>query len=58
MAYVIDPRKCDACALCVEECPVGAITLGDKAPFVIDTDLCTDCGSCADVCPREAIRGG
>lgn len=53
MAYVIND-DCIACGVCVDECPVDAISEGDI--YVIDPELCTDCGACADVCPSEAIH--
>ena len=40
--------------LCIDECPVGAISEGDI--YAIDPETCTDCGTCADVCPSEAIH--
>ncbi|RGU64916.1 4Fe-4S dicluster domain-containing protein [Paraprevotella clara] len=49
MAYVIGD-DCVACGTCIDECPVGAISEGEK--YVIDADACTECGTCADVCPR------
>ena len=52
MAYKIND-DCTACGVCVEECPVEAITEGDI--YKIDADTCTDCGVCVDVCPVEAI---
>lgn len=52
MAYVISD-ECIACGVCIDECPVNAISEGDI--YVIDPDICTDCGSCAEVCPVEAI---
>ena len=52
MAYVIG-NDCIACGTCIDECPSGAISEGEK--YSINADLCTECGTCADVCPNEAI---
>lgn len=52
MAYKIS-EECIACGICIDECPVDAISEGGI--YKIDTDLCTDCGSCAEVCPVECI---
>lgn len=43
---------CDLCGLCVEECPVGALTLG-KDGAKIDYDECIACMNCMDICPNE-----
>ena len=48
MAYVIG-EDCIACGTCIDECPVGAISEGER--YSIDTE----CGTCAGVCPSEAI---
>ena len=53
MAYKITD-ECIKCGICVDECPVEAISEGDET-YIIDKDKCTDCGACADVCPSEAI---
>ena len=45
MAYVISD-DCIACGTCIDECPVGAISEGDK--YSINPEMCTDCGTCAD----------
>jgi len=52
MATIITD-ECICCGLCVDECPVEAITEGEDK-YVVNPDLCTDCGSCADICPVEA----
>ena len=46
MAYVIGD-DCIACGTCIDECPAGAISEGDK--YSINPDVCTECGTCADV---------
>ena len=60
MAYVIGDDciacgtcDCIACGTCQGECPVEAISEGEK--YSINPDLCTECGTCASVCPSEAI---
>ena len=55
MAYVIS-EDCIACGTCIGECPVEAISEGEK--YSINPELCIDCGSCASVCPSEAIHEG
>ena len=50
---------CINCGACEDECPNGAISMGD-AIFVIDPMLCTECVGhhdeqmCATACPPEA----
>ena len=54
MAHSVN-ESCVACGACVDTCPVGAITLEDKA--VVNADTCIDCGACEGVCPTGAISG-
>ena len=54
MAVQIDQEKCNGCGLCVDVCPLQAISLeNDKAK--VDQDTCTECGQCVDECPNKAI---
>ena len=53
MAYKITD-ECIKCSICVDECPVEAISEGEEI-YIIDKNKCTDCGSCADACPSDAI---
>jgi len=59
--YVVNPKKCIGCRLCVKPCPTDAITMV-KGRAVIDADKCIACGICADGdgknfkgCPTSAI---
>jgi len=51
ISYYIDPSKCEACMICLRNCPMGAID-GEKGQIhVIDQSKCTKCGACFDTCP-------
>jgi ferredoxin len=52
MAYRITDA-CTTCGLCLDVCPIGAISEGDPA-FVID-DTCCDFEECLVECPDDAI---
>jgi NADH-quinone oxidoreductase subunit F len=49
--YYILPDKCQACMICLRNCPANAIKGGKKLVHVIDQSKCTKCGTCLDVCP-------
>ncbi len=51
ISYYIEPEKCQACLICLKDCPAGAITGGKNLVHVIDQDKCTKCGLCLEVCP-------
>ncbi len=53
MAYKISDA-CINCGVCIEECPVDAISAG-ASQHEIDAAACIDCGACAGACPTEAI---
>ena len=51
IAYHIDPDKCQACMICLKQCPAEAIAGGKNRIHVIDQEKCTKCGTCFEVCP-------
>jgi NADH-quinone oxidoreductase subunit F len=53
VSYFIVPEKCQACQICLRECPVGAISGEKNIVHVIDQSKCTKCGSCIEVCPAK-----
>ncbi len=54
----VDADTCTLCEMCVEACPVDALSLeGDRAEdkVAVMEDLCIGCGQCAYQCPEDAI---
>lgn len=51
---IVDPEKCNACGLCVKDCPIECIDLQEEKA-VIGLD-CVRCRTCVRVCPRQAIQ--
>ena len=59
-AAVVEPRYCNGCARCADDCPFSAITMrprvgtrvGQRLPQV-DANACAGCGICAGACPSS-----
>jgi len=51
----IDANKCDGCALCIPNCPEGAIQIIDHKAHLISDLFCDGLGACLGHCPQGAI---
>jgi NADP-reducing hydrogenase subunit HndC len=49
--YYIDPDKCEACMICLRNCPTQAVQGGKDSVHWIDQEKCTKCGICYQLCP-------
>jgi Pyruvate/2-oxoacid:ferredoxin oxidoreductase delta subunit len=49
----VDPDLCTGCGICMDRCPVHAISLADYAG--VDMQKCLGCGLCSTACPSESI---
>jgi formate hydrogenlyase subunit 6/NADH:ubiquinone oxidoreductase subunit I len=51
----VDGETCIGCGLCVDDCPMLAISLDEQNVAVIDAEACIGCGVCTHVCPTDTI---
>lgn len=51
----IDEKKCDGCALCMPNCPEGALQLIDGKARLVSDRFCDGLGACLGHCPQGAI---
>lgn len=52
---VILADECKSCRVCVENCPVEAMSVVHKIP-VINREICIQCYCCQELCPNDAIE--
>jgi uncharacterized protein (DUF362 family)/NAD-dependent dihydropyrimidine dehydrogenase PreA subunit len=49
-----DPNLCVSCGICIEHCPVSALSMIENLP-VADANKCIACFCCQEICPAKAI---
>jgi len=52
----VNEDSCTGCGLCVEMCPIDAISPDSTDTVEINTDICIGCGLCASECPENALE--
>ncbi len=59
----INAELCKGCAFCVETCPFGVISIGERfnksgffSAVAVHIEKCTGCAMCARMCPDIAIE--
>ncbi len=52
-AVIAAAEECICCGVCVDVCPVGAITMEDHV--LIDAQKCVGCGLCTVECPNDIL---
>lgn len=50
----INSDKCDACLICIDICPMDAIS-ADEEYAAVNLDRCIGCGVCVVKCPTNAV---
>lgn len=58
---VVNADKCIGCAKCARICPVGNITMQERAglkPIAVNGPDCTACLACVHFCPHQAMQLG
>jgi ferredoxin len=51
----VDEDMCVGCGVCVNECPVNAISM-ENGKAKINMSKCIRCKKCHDICPQKAIK--
>ena len=47
-------KLCVQCGVCVKQCPVGALSVGEDGKVVFEPSKCVQCDTCIHVCPHDS----
>jgi ferredoxin len=50
----IDAEVCNACEICLDRCPMEAISMDAEQVVRVDLQRCIGCGLCVSSCPEGA----
>lgn len=53
---VADKKRCVACGVCENTCPLNAIKVHRGCYSVVEEEKCVGCGKCEKFCPAECIE--
>src|SRR5512136_1670279 len=56
MATIVDNERCTGCAVCVEYCSLGLISIVDGKAVIADG--CCNCKACIGACALKALSTG
>ncbi|WP_026882064.1 nitroreductase family protein [Clostridium akagii] len=51
----VNEEKCIKCEMCIKECPVNVLKMGENVPEEVVESNCIACGHCVAICPTTAI---
>ena len=51
----VDRKYCVSCGVCVDKCPVGAISIISGVYALVNIEKCVGCTRCTKVCPASVI---
>ena len=52
----VDNKRCVACGVCENTCPLVAVKVHRGCYAVVEETLCVGCGKCAKSCPAGCIE--
>ena len=52
----IDKKRCVACGVCENTCPLAAVKVHRGCYAVVEEAVCVGCGKCAQYCPAGCIE--